>query len=44
MGNVYSYVWGDGSSNANITSDAGDLSANITHDYSEQTPDGAIYN
>ena len=37
-GNVYSYVWGDGSSNANITSGAGDLSSNITHDYSGQTP------
>jgi len=37
-GNVYTYTWGDGSSNANITSGAGDLSANITHDYIAQTP------
>jgi len=37
-GNVYTYTWGDGSSDANITSGAGDLSSNITHDYSAQTP------
>ena len=37
-GNVYTYTWGDGSSDANITSGAGDLSSNITHDYASQTP------
>ena len=37
-GNVFTYTWGDGSSDANITSGAGSTSANITHDYSSQTP------
>jgi len=36
-GDLFSYTWGDGSSNANISSGAGDLSSNITHSYLAQT-------
>ena len=37
-GTNFSYTWGDGDSDANITSGAGSTAANITHDYSAQTP------
>lgn len=36
-GNVYSYAWGDGDTDNNITSGAGDLSSNITHSYNGES-------
>ena len=36
-GTVYSYNWGDGDTDANITSGAGDLSSNITHSYNGES-------
>lgn len=36
-GNVYSYNWGDGDTDNNITSGAGDLSSNITHSYNGES-------
>ena len=36
-GNNYSYAWGDGDTNNNITSGAGDLSSNITHSYNGES-------
>ena len=36
-GNNYSYAWGDGDTDNNITSGAGDLSSNITHSYNGES-------